>query len=60
MTKSPVYWVVEEGMANPREPDSIGWRHWAQHAEYEVAVKDARKLKLARVIECRVMWTSKA
>ena len=58
-TKQPVHWVVEEGMPNPREPEQIGWRHWNAHQVYENAVKDARQLKLARVVECRVVWTSK-
>ena len=43
------YWV-QQGMLNQRER-TVGYRQWSEHETKGEAVKMAKELKLARIIE---------
>lgn len=48
------WFQVEQGMESPRD-GSIGFRHWEYFPDKQRAVKAARKLGIARVLQVKVI-----
>jgi len=57
--KGPTYYVVEQGMANPRDPGEISYRHWGMYSTKGAAMTAAKKVGApVRVIECTQVWAN--